>query len=94
MEFDDIDNDEIDYNDTELYTEDFDNKIEINIELDNLFEAAQKEKNIEKKIKQYENKINYEISNSTDRNFSFKSFEQLSLIYLEKKDKKKFKLYF
>ena len=88
MEFYDIESDMVDYDETDNYEEIFDNKTEI--ELDNLYDSAQKEQNLSRKIEQYENIINYEMSNSSERKFSFKSFEQLTLIYLENEKKEQF----
>ena len=83
MEFDD----DIDENDNDLDSQVYNEK---EYDLDILFDEAQNEKNTESQIEQYENIINLEMSTSNERKYSFRSFEQLTLIYLSLLNKDKF----
>ena len=83
MEFDD----DIDENDNDLDSQVYNEK---ECDLDILFDEAQNEKNTESQIEQYENIINLEMSTSNERKYSFRSFEQLTLIYLSLLNKDKF----
>ena len=84
-DYEDNDNDEIDYNPEEDMPQDDEDNGGLNLE-DNFLQAE----NSEDQVQAYKDIIDLEISNSNEKKWSFKCYEKLSIIYLKKSDLKEF----